>query len=135
MTRPVLVLLFTVSAAALADEKPAGKPVFEVTLSQNATLATKVGKWTEPVKYTDPDQLKMWASETARAEIAKQVDLKSHDLLVFCWQGSGQDNLTVAVTEGKPESVTFARTEGRTDDLRTHVKLFAVRKNVKWSAK
>ena len=135
MTRIAFALLFAVSVAAVAEDKPVGKPVFEVTQPKDTILATKVGKWTAPVKYTEWDLLKQWTDAKTRDALSAQVDLKTHDLLVFCWQGSGGDKLTYTVAESFPEQVAFALKPGATDDLRTHVKLFAVRKNVSWSAK
>ena len=63
------------------------------------------------------------------------MDLKTHDLLVFAWQGSGGDKIEYAILESYPEQIPFSLNRGVTDDLRTHAKLFAVRKNVRWSAK
>ncbi len=40
-----------------------------------------------------------------------------------------------AVAESFPEQITFTLTPGKTFDLRSHVKLYVVRNNVKWSAK
>lgn len=135
MTRLAFALLFAASAVAVGEDKPIGQPILEVKLGEGDTMTTKVGMWSEPVKYTSADQLERWTSKQARATIAKAVDFKTHDLLVFCWQGSGGDKLEYAVLESFPEQVPFKLTRGLTKDLRTHVKLFAVRKNVKWSAK
>jgi hypothetical protein len=54
---------------------------------------------------------------------------------VFAWKGSGRDQLSYAVAESFPEQIFFSLKAGETDDLRSHTKLFAVRKNVRWSAK
>jgi hypothetical protein len=136
MTRLALALLFAVSAVTVAEDKLVGQPIVEIKLPKDAKPGVKPGKWSEPAKVTSAAELeKLVADEPTRTAIAKAMDLKTHDLLVFCWQGSGQDKLEYAVLESFPEQVPFTLKPGLTDDLRTHVKLFAVRKNVKWSAK
>jgi len=64
--------------------------------------------------------------------LAKQADFATQVVLVFAWRGSGQDRLNVAVAESYPEQVFFTLRPGRTRDLREHVRIFALRKNVAW---
>ncbi len=136
MTRAAFALVFAVSVAAVAEDKPVGKPVFNIKLDKDNKIEVKPGKWTVPSVAKSEDELKkLVEDEATRAKIAKAMDLRTHDLLVFCWQGSGGDKLTYTVAESLPEQVRFTVKPGVTDDLRTHVKLFAVRKNVTWSAK
>jgi len=136
MTRLALALLFVVTAAAVGEDKPVGQPLIEVTLGESDKLAIKPGKWAAPSKIATTAELeKLVADKETRATITKAVDFKSHDLLVFAWQGSGGDKLEYTVAESYPEQVRFTLTRGLTKDLRTHTKLFAVRKNVKWSTK
>lgn len=136
MTRAALALLFVVAANALAEDKPIGQPITEVKLGQSDKFAVKPGAWSAPSKITTMAELKELVSDEAtRATITKAVDFKTHDLLVFCWQGSGGDQLDYAILESFPEQVPFKLIRGKTKDLRTHTKLFAVRKNVKWSTK
>ena len=136
MTRLAFALVFAVSAVTVAEDKPVGQPITDIKLDKDDKLEVKPGKWAEPSKVTSADELKkLVADEATRAKIAKTMDLKTHDLLVFCWQGSGGDKLEYVILESYPEQVPFKLKPGATDDLRTHVKLFAVRKNVRWSAK
>ena len=60
------------------------------------------------------------------------VDFDRQVLLVFAWRGSGRDRLAYDIAESMPEQVTFHFTRGKTRDLRSHVKVFALRSNVKW---
>ena len=136
MTRLAFAVLFAVSAVVTAEDKPIGQPLVEIELGKDAKLGVKPGKWSEPAKVTSAAELeKLVADKATRAAITKAMDLRTHDLLVFCWQGSGQDKLEYAILESFPEQVPFTLKPGATDDLRTHTKLFAVRKNVKWSVK
>jgi len=70
--------------------------------------------------------------QTALATLKKQVDFTQQTVLVFAWRGSGQDRLTYAVAESFPEQVFFKFRPGRTRDLRPHMRIFALRSNVKW---
>ena len=61
-----------------------------------------------------------------------QVDFEKQLVLLFAWRGSGQDQLEYTVAESYPEQVTFRYVPGRTRDLRPHVSIYALRKNVTW---
>jgi hypothetical protein len=67
------------------------------------------------------------------AALKKQVDFEKQKLVVMSWSGSGQDRIQVGVNESFPEQVVFSYKRGRTRDLRRHFKVYALRKNVRWS--
>ncbi len=77
-------------------------------------------------KYLVPDELK---------KLGKQVNFGKQIVLVFAWRGSGQDRLEYSVLESFPEQIVFSFKPGRTRDLRPHVRVFALRANVKWNGK
>ena len=77
-------------------------------------------------KYFDEDNLK---------KLMENVDFENQHVLVFAWQGSGQDKLTFEVAESYPEQISFTLTRGRTRDLRQHKRIFVIRSNVKWGTK
>jgi hypothetical protein len=137
VTRIAFALLFaTVAGVAVAEDKPLSLPIIEVKLDKADKIKVKPGKWAVPSVALSEDDLKdLVPDEATRGRIAKQVDLKTHNLLVFTWEGSGGDKLEYKILESFPEQVPFSLKPGVTDDARTHVKLFAVRKNVRWSAK
>lgn len=136
MTRLAVALLLAAGVSAFAEDKPIGQPIIEVKLDPADKPGVKPGKWTEPSKVRSAEELeKLIADKDTRAKIAKAVDLKTHDLLVFAWEGSGGDKLEYAVLESYPEQIPFSLKLGMTDDVRTHVKVFGLRKNVRWSAK
>lgn len=135
-------LAFAVSAALLlaavspAEDKPTGPAIVDLKLGDSDLLGVKPGAWAKPTVVSSADDLaKLVEDKATRETVGKAVDFKTHDLLVFCWQGSGEDKLSYAVLESFPEQIPFTLTRGRTKDLRTHTRLFAVRKNVRWSAK
>ena len=66
------------------------------------------------------------------AKLKKQVDFEKQFVLVFAWRGSGGDRLTFNVAESFPEQIFFSLKRGRTRDLRSHVKVYVLRSNVKW---
>lgn len=137
MTRLLVIPLVALFAtAALAEDKKPGEPITAIAVEKDDKIEAKGGKATEPVKVTSAAELeKAVPDETTRKRLAKLVDFKTHALLVFAWQGSGQDKLDFAVLESYPEQVAFSYTPGRTKDLRTHVHLYAVRSDVKWAVK
>lgn len=130
---PLAALFATV---ALAEDKKPVQPITAIATEKDDKIETKGGKATEPVKVTSAAELeKAVPDEATRTRLAKLVDFKSQVLLIFAWQGSGQDKLDFVVLESYPEQVPFTYTPGKTKDLRTHVHLYAVRSNVKWSVK
>jgi hypothetical protein len=131
------VLLFAAVTIAPADDKKKASPaITDVANDKDDKIETEGGSATKPTAVTSEEELKKAIpDETTRKRIAKLVDFKEQTLLVFAWQGSGQDKLTYGVAESYPEQIGFTYTVGKTDDLRRHVKLFVVRNNVRWSAK
>jgi hypothetical protein len=137
MTRllAVVALFFGLSVAPADDKKPT-PAITDLANDKADKIETKDGVATKPTAVTSEKELeKAIPDEATRKRIAKLVDFKEQTLLVFAWQGSGGDKLSCTVAESYPEQITFTVKPGVTDDLRSHVKLFAVRNNVKWSAK
>ncbi len=91
-------------------------------------------KPTAPKVIATADELAAaFKSKEVIERLKKEVDLKTHDLIYFAWSGSGQDRIASSIVEndGKRE-VVFTYSPGRTRDLRSHIRLFAVAKDVKW---
>jgi hypothetical protein len=91
--------------------------------------------WNKPIVIKSQDDAAKHFGKDAVAEIAKKVDFKKQIVLVFAWQGSGGDKLEYQVLESSPEQIPFSLTPGRTKDLRSHSRVFALRSDVKWSVK
>ncbi len=137
MTRLVVIPLVALFAtAAVAEDKKPTNPITSIAVEKDDKIESKGGKATEPVKVTSAAELeKAVPDEATRTRLAKLVDFKTHALLIFAWQGSGQDKIEYTVLESYPEQIAFTYTPGRTKDLRSHVHLYAVRNDVKWSVK
>lgn len=135
-----LLTLFvgTLSASAednAAKEKaaagvPAVTPIADIKVKDAAFGASGPQK---PLVLKSRDDAAAYFDKDELEKLDKQVDFKKQVLLVFAWQGSGQDQLDVAVGESFPEVLMFSYKRGRTKDLRTHVKIFAARENVRFN--
>lgn len=138
MTRLFLTAaaLCAMAVLAPADEKKPAPAVTDLANDKADKIGTEGGKPTQPKAITSEDELKTAIpDDDTRKRVAKLVDFKEQTLLVFAWQGSGGDKLDFVVLESFPEQIRFTVTPGKTFDLRQHVHLYAVRKNVKWSVK
>lgn len=119
--------------AAGADEK--GKPTIkEISTKDLAVTVREDGRPSKPDTITSAEALaRSPVVGKAAAEIKKQIDFDKQRLLVFSWSGSGQDRITAAIGTGSDKEPVIAVTykPGRTYDLRQHVQLFVVPKDLK----
>ena len=93
----------------------------------------KNSNFNKPIVVKSKEEAAKHLSKEATAALVKAVDFKKQVVLVFAWRGSGGDQLNYTVAKSFPEQISFSRQFGRTHDLRSHVKVFALRSNVKWS--
>jgi len=126
----VSILPFLTTGPASAQE-----PIVKITDAQPGLEIFQAASRTKPLAIESVDQAREHFSKTALASLQKQVDFQKQFVLVFAWRGSGQDRLTHSVAESYPEQIVFDYKPGRTRDLRQHVYVFALRKNVTWSVK
>jgi hypothetical protein len=89
--------------------------------------------WNKAVVVRTADDAAKHFDKDALEALTKNVDFKKQFVLIFAWRGSGGDKLDYTVAESFPEQITFSHKAGLTDDLRSHVHVFALRNNVKWS--
>ena len=89
----------------------------------------------EPLVIKSEKDAKKYLDKETLAKVAKVVDLDARHIVIFAWKGSGRDKITYEVMESYPEQVAFTFQAGRTRDLRTHIKAYSVRKNVKLSVR
>jgi hypothetical protein len=64
--------------------------------------------------------------------INKQINFDERELLIFAWSGSGRDRLQTILTDGDNSVAEFWYRRGQTRDIRGHLHLIAVKKDVKW---
>jgi hypothetical protein len=132
------------------DSSPAGEPgVVEGSSAGEASLPPikqldKVvpkrsvfegSSWKKPLALKSEKEAAEHFDAEELAKLTKQVDFAKQSVLLFAWRGSGQDKLDAAVAESYPEQIFFTYAPGRTRDLREHVRMYALRANVKWSVK
>jgi hypothetical protein len=91
--------------------------------------------WKKPLLLKSEKEAAEHFDAEELAKLNKQVDFAKQFVLLFAWRGSGQDRLDSAVAESYPEQIFFTYAPGRTRDLREHVRVYALRANVKWSVK
>ena len=123
-------LLVLVSAGAAPN--PRIPPIKTVKGAQPNKAAFKASKATKPLVLKSAKDAAKYFDKAGLAKLKKQVDFKQQIVLVFAWQGSGGDQLRYAVAESFPEQIHYSYKRGLTDDLKTHVHVYALRSNVKW---
>ena len=130
--------LITLAAGTQPATSPATAPapaIKELTSLTPTEAALKASSATKPLVLKSERDATDYFSKEDLAKLTKQVDFTTQIVLVFAWQGSGQDKLDYSVAESYPEQIRFTYTPGRTRDLRPHTGIYAVRANVTWSAK
>ena len=136
MFLPSLCLVFAplFSAALSISRAPVQDPIVTVDAEANADVFAESGR-SKPLVLRSKEDAAKYFEEKQLGKLTEQVDFSRQIVLVFAWRGSGQDKLEYAVMESYPEQIAFSYSPGRTRDLRPHVKIFALRANVKWSVK
>ena len=118
------------------DSAQATDPIVEIKkISVEKAAYDKKRAADKPIVIKDEKTAKKYFGEKALKKIADKVDFEKQHVLVFAWSGSGQDKLTYMVAESYPEQISFKLTRGRTKDLRQHVRVFAIRSNVKYRSR
>jgi len=128
-----LISSLTQCQSAMADEAPLAPAIIELNVKPLPGAYQNSRK--TPTKITSAKEAAEAFDEATLKKISKSVDFKKQIILLFAWRGSGQDKLSYIVAESLPEQITFTLTYGRTRDLRSHVRVFALRSDVKWSRK
>jgi hypothetical protein len=120
---------------ASADSQPEAKtpPIKEIAKLALKESAFRPGRPPQPTVLKSEKDAVEYFAENALARLKTEVDFAQQIVVLFAWRGSGQDQMTFTVAESYPEQVTFSYKAGRTRDLRTHVRVYALRSNVTWS--
>ena len=133
----VLVGMIVAGLAGLTSETRAGekdKPAVREIKVVGYPVEPKSGSWSKPMVIDSDKTLeKLIAEQKTRDQIKSQVDFQKEQVLLFAWSGSGQDRITYDIKEGKEKvDITFAYLAGATDDLKHHVRVFALPKTAGW---
>ena len=110
----------------------AQEPIVSIKVKPQSSIF-KNSNFNKPIVVKSKEEAAKHFGKEAVASLVKAVDFKKQIVLVFAWRGSGGDRLNYTVAESFPEQISFSRKFGRTRDLRSHAKVFALRSNVKWS--
>jgi hypothetical protein len=129
----ILVALLPLVTLAAATA-PSISPIKELQGLTPNESAFKASGSTKPVALKSEKEAGDYFTAEELAKLTKQVDFKTQIVLLFAWQGSGQDKLDYTIAESFPEQIRFTYTPGRTKDLRPHIHVYALRSNVTWSA-
>ena len=122
------------AACMMAGVASAQEPIVSIK-AKPENIIFKNSNFNKPIVVKSKEEAAKHFGKEAVAALVKAVDFKKQIVLVFAWRGSGGDQLNYTVAESVPEQITFSRQFGRTRDLRSHAKVFALRSNVKWSVK
>jgi len=106
-------------------------PIQDITDIKPNEQIWKVAKRGVPLTLNSKSAVDKYFAEAQVKLLLKKVDFQKQTLLLFAWRGSGQDKMTYTIAESFPEQITFKILPGRTRDLRPHLNLYAIRKNVK----
>ncbi|MFO0912086.1 MAG: hypothetical protein U0795_03970 [Pirellulales bacterium] len=122
--------------------QPAGPAVVkltDLTLKDNA-FPQRPGRPGQPTVVKSEQDAAALFTDASVDQLKQKVDFAHQMVLVFAWQGSGKDELEVAVSESLPndvvrrrDQVVFSFEPGRTRDLRPHTYVFAVKSDAAWS--
>jgi len=129
----VCLLLLTVAVSAIPV--PQAKPIEDLADAKSNQAVFKDAGRKKPLVLRKQEDLAKYFAKDELDKIMAKVDLKNQFVLVFAWRGSGGDRLNYNILESFPEQIVFQIKPGRTRDLRPHVRVFALRSNVKWSVK
>ena len=130
----LLTLMFATSVSYAATSTTAEEmlpPIQDITDIKANEQIWKVAKRGVPLTLRSKSEAARYFAEPQLKLLLKKVDFQKQTLLVFAWRGSGQDKMTYTIAESFPEQITFKILPGRTRDLRSHLKIYALRKNVK----
>jgi hypothetical protein len=129
LTLMFVASVFNAKTSATAEEML--PPIQDITDIKASEEIWKVAKRGVPLTFRSKSEAARYFAGPQLKLLLKKVDFQKQTLLVFAWRGSGQDKMTYTIAESFPEQITFKILPGRTRDLRPHLKIYALRKNVK----
>lgn len=125
-----VILAVGVSASVAAALIP--PPIVEIKGVRPEPNAFKDAGRKKPIVIKTAKDAAKYFGAKELTKLQQKVDFENQFVLLFAWRGSGQDRLEYAVAESFPEQIFFSLRPGRTRDLRPHVRVFALRSNVRW---
>jgi hypothetical protein len=134
-TCAIVAAFFAGSTLLAANDKKDEKPtVKEISTKDLKLNLTRGGKATEPTMIATAEELaKNPILKDADDDIKKQIDFDKQKLVLFAWSGSGGDKVTASIgADSNKMSIVYVEyIRGSTRDLRMHVRLYVVPKDLK----
>ena len=103
------------------------------SLLNNEEAKTTFDKLKAAIAIQSLDDALKHLSRASVESIAEKIDFEKEQMLIFAWQGSGRDRLYGRTTSGKEATTQFSYTPGKTRDLKTHVMVYSLPKDMKWT--
>ncbi len=98
------------------------------SIIKNKEAKTTIDKLNSPIVLTSMEEA---LKHLTRASMEKiNVDFNKQQVVIFAWQGSGQDRLMGLPYGGKGAMATFHYAPGRSRDLCTHTAIYALPKGL-----
>lgn len=119
----------TLGLEELGHEDKYIKEIKEVSATDAAFAKSGFRK---PIEIGKLKDAKIYLSKKSLESIGKDFDFEKRKLVLFAWRGSGRDRIEYDVAESLPPQMQIRLKRGLTRDLRTHVKLYSLDKDVKW---
>ena len=99
------------------------------SIVRNEKLKTTIEKLKAPIVIGSMEDAAKYLTRASMEKI--EVDFNTHQLVVFAWQGSGQDRLNGHLSRAEGAAAQFYYHPGRTEDLRTHSTVYTMPKGTK----
>lgn len=100
------------------------------SILRNEETKTTIEKLNAPIILNSMEEALKHLTRDSMERIAEVVDFEKQQVVVFAWQGSGQDRLNGHLVSPK-DGANFQYTPGRTKDLKTHSTIYAMPKGTK----
>lgn len=101
------------------------------SILENEETKTTIDKLKAPLAITSLEQALKHLTRESMEKIANEVDFETQQVVVFAWQGSGEDRLMGRMPQAEGAEATFTYVAGRTRDLKPHCSIFAMPKGTK----
>lgn len=104
------------------------------SILENKEAKTSMDKLKAAISVKSLEDALQHLSRATIETLADKIDFDKQQLLIFAWEGSGQDRIFGRTAKAKDELTTrFHYTPGSTEDLKTHVQVYSIPKDIEWS--
>ena len=101
------------------------------SILQNKEARTTVDKLKVPIIVQSMEEANKRLTRASMEKLADFVDFKDQQVVVFAWQGSGQDRLNCFLLNSPNPIAQVQYNPGFTRDLRTHCIIYSMPKDAK----